>query len=131
MKGVLVDTSVWVNHFQYRNDALVSLLNADMALTHPMVQGELACGTPPTPRSQTLRNIALLQQSQQASLRETMDFIEREKLYGLGCGLVDLVLLASTMITPNTELWTLDKRLAALCERFGVMHMPATPAFLP
>jgi predicted nucleic acid-binding protein len=124
MRGVLVDTSVWVNHFQHRNDALVNLLNADLALTHPMVRGELACGTPPTPRSQTLRDISLLQQSQQASLRETMDFIEREKLYGLGCGLVDLVLLASTMITPSTKLWTLDKRLAALCERFGVMHMP-------
>jgi predicted nucleic acid-binding protein len=125
MRGVLVDTSVWIDHFQNRNDALVNLLNADMALTHPMVEGELACGTPPTPRSQTLRDISLLQQCQQTSLRETIDFIEREKLYGLGCGLVDLVLLASTMITPNTELWTLDKRLSALCERFGVMHTPA------
>jgi hypothetical protein len=69
--------------------------------------------------------MGLLQQPQQASLREVMDFIEREKLYGLGCGLVDLVLLASTLITPNAELWTLDKRLAALCERFDVMHRPA------
>lgn len=51
-----------------------------------------------------------------------MDFIEREKLYGFGCGLVDMVLLASTLITPGAELWTLDKRLAALSERFGVMH---------
>jgi hypothetical protein len=68
-----------------------------------MVQGELACGTPPTPRSQTLRDIALLQPSQQASLRETMDFIEREKLYGLGYSLVDLVLLACAMITPNCQ----------------------------
>lgn len=124
MKGVLVDTSVWVDHFQHRNGALVNLLNADLALMHPMVQGELACGTPPAPRVQTLRDLGLLQQSQQASVRETMDFIEREKLYGLGCGLVDLVLLASTIITPNAELWTLDKRLASLCGRFGVMHKP-------
>jgi hypothetical protein len=34
----------------------------------------------------------LLQPSHQASLPEVMQFIEREKLYGLGCGLVDLVL---------------------------------------
>jgi hypothetical protein len=54
-----------------------------------------------------------------------MDFIENEKLYGLGCGLVDLVLLASTMMTPGAELWTLDKRLVALAERFGVMHQPS------
>jgi hypothetical protein len=104
---------------------LVNLLNADMALTHPVVHCELACGTPPTPRIQTLRDIALLQQSQRISLRETMGFIEREKLYGWECGVVGLVFLASTMMTSNTELWTLDKRLAALSERFRVMHTPA------
>jgi hypothetical protein len=58
-------------------------------------------------------------------MREVMEFIERERLYGLGCGMVDLVLLASTLITPNAVLWTLDKRLAALCERFAVLHRPA------
>jgi predicted nucleic acid-binding protein len=125
MTGVLIDTSVWVDHFQRRNDALVNLLNADLALMHPMVQCELACGTPPAPRAQTLQDIGLLQQSQQASMREVMDFIERERLYGLGCGLVDLVLLASTLITPTAVLWTLDKRLAALCERFDVNYGPA------
>ena len=124
MMGVLIDTSVWVAHFQRRNEALVNLLNADLALTHPMVQCELACGTPPAPRAQTLQDVGLLQQSQQASLREVMDFTEREMLYGLGCGLVNWVLLASTLITPSAELWTLDKRLAALCERFAVLHRP-------
>ncbi|CAI07234.1 type II toxin-antitoxin system VapC family toxin [Aromatoleum aromaticum] len=124
MKGVLVDTSIWVDHFRQRNDVLVGLLDLDLALTHPMVLVELACRTPPAPRVRTLGDIGLLQQTQQASLREVMDFIEREKLYGLGCGLVDMVLLASTLITPGAELWTLDKRLAALSERFSVMHQP-------
>ena len=124
MKGVLVDTSVWVDHFKHGNESLVGLLSADLARIHPMVQGELACGTPPAPRAQTLRDLGLLQQVQQASVREVMDFIEREALYGLGCGFVDLSLLASTLITPNTELWTLDKRLADLSKHFGVMHSP-------
>lgn len=124
MKGVLIDTSVWVDHFRQRNEVLMDLLDLDLALTHPMVLVELACGTPPAPRAQTLNDIGVLQQTQQASLREVMDFIEREKLYGLGCGLVDMVLLASTLITPGAELWTIDKRLAALSERFGVMHQP-------
>ena len=124
MKGVLIDTSVWVDHFRQHNDVLVDLLDLDLALTHPMVVVELACGTPPAPRARTLNDIGLLQQTQQASLREVMDFIEREKLYGLGCGLVDMFLLASTLITPSAELWTLDKRLATLSERFGVMHQP-------
>ena len=125
MKGVLVDTSVWVDHFRHRNNALVHLLELDMALTHPMTLVELACGTPPAPRMQTLNDIGYLQQTQQASLREVMDLIEREKLYGLGCGLVDMVLLASVLITQGAELWTLDKRLASLSERFGVLHQPA------
>jgi hypothetical protein len=41
-------------------------------------------------------------------------------LYGAGCGLVDLALLASVRITPGARLWTLDKRLDALAERSGV-----------
>ena len=123
MSLVLVDTSVWVDHFKRSNDVLVNLLNADMVQTHPMIVAELACGTPPAPRATTLSDIALLQQAKQASLREVMDFIEREKLYGLGCGLVDMILLASTLITPNTELWTLDKRLATLSERFGIGYL--------
>src|SRR5437660_879596 len=95
-----------------------------MALTHPMVLVELACGTPPAPCVKTLNYIGLLQQTRQASLLEVMDFIERDKLHGLGCGLVDMVLLASTLITPGAKLWTLDKRLAGLSERFDVLHRP-------
>jgi len=122
--SVLIDTSVWVDHFRHGNDGLVALLGLDRALTHPMVMLEIACGTPPSPRIQTLNNIALLQTCLQASLGEVMAFIEREKLYGLGCGLVDMALLASTLITPSAELWTLDKRLADLAGRYGVAHQP-------
>lgn len=125
MSGVLVDTSVWVDHFRRRNGALVGLLSLDSALTHPMVLLELACGTPPAPRAQTLADLGLLPRTRQAGLNEVMAFIEREALHGLGCGLVDMVLLASTLVTPGTELWTLDKRLAALAARFGVRHRPA------
>ena len=121
MTGVLVDTSVWVDHFRRHNSALTKLLESDMVLMHPMVLGELACGTPPA-RAQTLADIERLQQAQQASLREVLDFIDREKLHGLGCGLVDMVLLASTLMTPGIALWTLDKRLCALAERFKVLH---------
>ncbi len=121
MNGVLVDTSVWVDHFRRRNDALVALLTADQVLTHPLIVGEIACGTPPE-RSQTLADLGCLQQAQQSSVDEALQFIEREQLFGLGCGLVDVLLLASTLMTPAAQLWTLDKRLAGLAERFGVLH---------
>lgn len=123
MKGVLVDTSVWVDHFRQRNDALIGLLESDLVMVHPLVIGEIACGTPPG-RIQTLADLGGLQQTQQASVGEVMDFIERARLFGLGCGFVDLLLLASTLMTPGVELWTLDRRLNALAERFDVVHRP-------
>lgn len=119
---VLVDTSVWVDHFKRGNAGLIELITADMALTHPMVLIELACGTPPAPRAQTLGDIGLLQAAVQASTSEVMQFIEREQRYGLGCSLVDISLLASTLITPGASLWTLDKRLAQMAQRLGVAY---------
>lgn len=94
-------------------------------LMHQVVLLEIACGTQPAPRSQTLQNMRLLQPCNQAGLDEMMAFIENEKLYGLGCGLVDMALLAATLIRPGTELWTLDRRLAELAGRFGVAFRPA------
>lgn len=122
--GVLIDTSVWVAHFRARNETLIDLILRDDGLTHPMVLGELACGTPPAPRNRTLGDIGLLQSTCQATWHEVTAFIEREQLFGLGCGLVDLTLLASTLMTPGTRLWTLDQRLAALAQRFGVSFQP-------
>ena len=125
MNPVLVDTSVWVDHFQRHNETLVDLLSLDLALSHPMVVAELACGTPPAPRLRTLADIAVLRQARQASLDEVRDLVEREQLYGLGCGLVDLALLTSTLLTPGSQLWTRDKRLAQLAFRFTVIYTPA------
>ncbi|SPA22917.1 putative toxin of a toxin/antitoxin system, PIN domain [Cupriavidus taiwanensis] len=122
--NVLVDTSVWVGHFRQRNDALIRLMEADQVLTHPLVVAELACGTPPAPRAQTLGDIGLLQGARQATLAEVIALVEREQLYGLGSGLVDVTLLASTLITPGARLWTLDQRLSALSVRFGVVYRP-------
>ena len=126
--SVLVDTSVWVNHFRRRNKSLVALMLRDEALIHPMVLGELACGTPPAPRERTLGDIGLLRSATQASFDEVMAFIEREKLYGVGCGSVDLSLLASTLMTPGARLWTLDKRLAELGVRFNIAFDSSTIA---
>ncbi|WP_321952330.1 type II toxin-antitoxin system VapC family toxin [Paraburkholderia bannensis] len=118
--NVLVDSSVWVDHFRHRNATLVELMAWDRALSHPLVVAELACGTPPAPRERTLGDIGLLQAANQISLQEVIAFIDREKLYGLGCGLIDLMLLGSVLITPGSQLWTLDKRLFALAGRFDV-----------
>jgi len=87
---------------------------------HPFVLTELACGTPPAPRARTLGQLALLRAASQASQQEVLDFIERERLYDQGCGLVDVTLLASALMTPGASLWTLDQPLTVLARRFGV-----------
>ncbi len=121
---VLVDTSVWVDHFRRPNPVLAELMVLDQVLTHPLVVGELACGTLPEPRLRTLGDMSLLLPADQAAPDEVRDFIEREALFGLGCGLIDLTLLASTLISPRAQLWTLDKRLTSLAARFGVCFAP-------
>jgi len=103
MKRVVVDTSVWVEHFRHPNASLITLLGLDIVLTHPMIVGEIACGMPPA-RARTLKDFALIQQAERASSREVMDFIEREKLFGIGCGQVDLMILTSTLMTPGDKL---------------------------
>ena len=124
--NVLVDTSVWIEHFRNGSPSLVALILEDRVLTHPMVILELACGAPLEPRAQTLADIGLLQSSNLANFDEVMILIEREKLYGNGCGLVDISLLCSTLITSNAYLWTLDKKLLAMAQRFGIDFQPVT-----
>ncbi len=121
--NVLVDTSVWVDHFKNSNTKLRELLNQDNVLSHPMIIGELACGTPPAPRPRTLNDIKLLKMANQANFNEILGFIERDKIYGMGCGFVDISLLASVLITPDTMLWTLDKRLSKLAKRYNISYL--------
>jgi predicted nucleic acid-binding protein len=118
---VLVDTSVWVDHFRRPNQALVDLLLQDAVFIHPWVLGELACGSPPS-RAQTLADLAALRPARVATVDEAMVLVERERLYGQGCGLVDLGLLASTLLTEGARLWTLDRRLATMAGRLGAAH---------
>jgi len=121
MTGVLVDTSVWVEHFHKGSSELITLLGQDRVCTHPMVLGELACGTPPE-RVRTLADLGSLRHTEQATVKEVMDFVDRERLYGFGCGLIDIVLLTSALMSPGISLWTLDKRLATLAKRFDILY---------
>jgi len=41
VRRLLVDTSVWVNHFRIRDEVLADALALDLVMMHPMVLGEL------------------------------------------------------------------------------------------
>ncbi len=122
MASILADSSVWVAHFRKSNAALQSLLATDQLLCHPLIVLELACGTPPSPRERTLGDLKNLRQSIIASTEETLALIEKERLQNLGCGAIDMSLLASVLLTPDAVLWTMDKNLDDLATRFGAAY---------
>lgn len=108
---ILVDTSVWVDHFRSEIPRLSELLLEDLILSHPFIVGELALGQLKG-RAKTLRSFQRLNVAIVATESEVMDVIERFKLDGVGIGYIDVQLLVSAMLTPQTQVWTHDKRMA-------------------
>jgi predicted nucleic acid-binding protein len=123
---ILVDTSVWIDHLHEGEPALVELLERSMVLQHPLVTGELAVGAI-AGREAVLSALSGLSGAAVASHEEAMHLIEERELYGRGLGLVDIHLLASTLLGPATILWTRDKRLLAAAKHVGarVLEPPA------
>jgi predicted nucleic acid-binding protein len=126
MSGVLADTSVWVRHFRRPVAELADLLLADQVLMHPMVLVEIACGTPPGPRGRTLADLRLLRRPRIATADEVLELIETRQLFDRGCGAVDMMLLAATLLTQGARLWTEDRSLAAQAGRLGLAYAPIT-----
>ena len=107
---ILVDTSVWIDHFR-RGDALLERsLEQGAVLAHPFVIGELACGNLGR-REVVLDLLRQLPAALAADDEEVLGFIDRHDLHGQGIGLVDVHLLASTLLTEGARLWTRDRRL--------------------
>ena len=115
---VLVDTSVWVNHFRAGDAALSALLNQGQVCMHPFVLGELALGNL---RRTDAAFDALkgLPQMGAALDDEVMALIARQNLAGRGIGYVDAHLITSVFLTPGSRLWTQDQRLHQVAKSLG------------
>ena len=107
---VLVDTSIWIQHFRQSDSELMKLANEGWLVTHDFVIGELACGQLPK-RSETIRDLNRLPKVPVVSHSELLHFIDRNELAGSGLSFVDMHLLASVRATAGLQLWTADKRL--------------------
>lgn len=117
---ILVDTSVWIDHLRYGDSTLVNLLNTGRVLVHPFVIGELALGGL-RQRDAILDTLNNMPRAKIATDEEVLAFINQSKLYGLGIGYIDAHLLASVRLTPNTLLWTRDKRLCAAADQLRLL----------
>jgi len=109
---ILIDSSVWIDHFRSESPSLGTLDLAEV-ITHPFVIGELACGTL-RHRRDVLHLFSRLPQATIASHEEVLLFIEERRLMGKGIGYIDAHLLTAVSLTEGARLWTHDKHLAAL-----------------
>lgn len=116
---ILVDTSVWIDHFRAADPQLVALLSSDNVLAHPFVVGEIALGGI-AKRAEVLRYMNQLPAAMAATHDEVMIFVDRHNLANTGVGYVDAHLLASAALTHGAALWTRDKRLRAAALHCGV-----------
>ena len=61
-------------------------------------------------RKAIISMLAELERVPIATQDELLALLDARKLYGRGCGFVDLSLLAAVLINEMTVIWTLDKR---------------------
>jgi predicted nucleic acid-binding protein len=125
---ILIDTSVWVDFWRQRasTDALASLIEDQLVLTHDLVIAELAVGNlgPASVRDEILTGLARLPKAPAAALEEVLALIKQEELERRGLGAVDVHLLASTRMA-HAFLWTSDKALATAARDLGLAYQAA------
>lgn len=107
---VLVDSSVWIDHFHRADSRLQDCLGSGQVWTHSVVIGELAAGRL-RQRSEILRHLRKLPRADDIDLTEGLHLLEEHDLMGRGLSWSDVQLLAAARI-DGLRLWTHDRALA-------------------
>jgi hypothetical protein len=117
---ILVDTSVWIDHFRRRDLRLEDMLRTKIIVTHEFVIGEIALG-----RFLARRNVLLAMQllpiAATVSGPDVLSFVETHNVAGTGIGYVDVHLLASVSLDRRMRLWTRDRRLEVAASSIGLI----------
>jgi predicted nucleic acid-binding protein len=109
---ILADASIWIDHFRRSDLRLARFLDRGDVVMHPFVIGELVLGYVPKIAA-IIDDLHTLPKAIVANTDEVLKFISDRKLSGSGIGYVDAHLLAAAALTPETFVWTRDKRLHA------------------
>jgi predicted nucleic acid-binding protein len=107
---ILVDTSVWIDHFHRADPRLQACLQAGQVWTHTVVIGELAAGQLKQ-RADVLRHLQKLPRADEIDLTEGLHLLDEHSLMGSGLSWSDVQLLAAARI-DGLRLWTRDRALA-------------------
>ena len=118
--NILVDTSIWVNHFRSSISHLQSLLDNTEVVCHPLIIGELACGNLRS-RDEILALLSSLPMAPEVDYEEALEFIELNSLMGKGIGFIDVMLLASSRLA-DLPIWTNDKRLKEAAQGLRISY---------
>lgn len=116
---ILVDTSIWLDHFHRPDLELEGLLRVSNVLVHPFVVGEIALGSFPR-RVALLDYLAALRRALVVTDEEVLRLIEDCELYGCGIGYGDVQLLASVLLTSGSRLWTRDRALRKVAQQLSI-----------
>ncbi len=119
---ILVDTSVWIDHFHASEPSLVAFLRDDQVGCHRAVIEELALGSIKQ-RGRVLALLECLQGFPVLTHQEVMALVDGCQLWGRGLSAVDVHLLGSVMLVGGARLWTRDKRLLAACRDGGAAYI--------
>jgi predicted nucleic acid-binding protein len=120
---IVVDSSIWIDHFHVGDERISVLIDAEAALVHPFVYGEILLGSL-RDRAGVAEYLGDLPEAQPAEQEEVIYLLGRYRLFSRGIGFVDLHLLASTLLRRGARLWTRDKRLLAVAEELGIAYTP-------
>lgn len=118
--GVIVDTSVFVDFIKKGNADLHDLLEDDLVIIHPFVVTEILLGG--SLKNRVLHALILNLPSAGIIKPQNLDrWIQEERIYKFGIGLVDSCILLSS-IEEQHKLFTLDKKLKRAAAAFKVNY---------
>ena len=115
---ILVDTSVWIDHFHHSDEDLKELLLSNQVFIHPFILGKLSCGNISN-RNEVLSLLGTLRSNDPVLDEEVFILIEDRKLFGKGLGFIDVHLLASALI-HHVPIWTRDKSLLKVATELNI-----------
>lgn len=116
---ILVDTSVWIDHFRRSIPALVRGLENGAVASHPFVVGELALGSLRN-RAETVDLLTELPALDVVAYDDVLQFVDRHGLPGSGICWIDAHLLCAAA-AADLLIWTHDRNLRPRAAKLGLL----------